>query len=221
MIYLGNLTIEDFERREDIMFSDADRKWLEEHRQDDANVPANGDTFHIFDIPLCFLCGEKVFDEVAHILRKVQSFREGVGVSLAVDSKEERERKLRKEKEALETLRKQKDPDKMWIKKWTLSAPVSEDTEYLCFINTYHRGYENIPSEISGIFSVSRDEEGLHGTFTLDDPEIDETEHPEWNHVVGLGYYRNNMPVKSGEPFSFNGRIEEHRRSEYDEIIEA
>ena len=69
-IYLGNQTISDLERRTGYVFSDEDRKWLESHRQDKADVEYNSDKFHIFErflmptakMPLQKVCSVAAFE---------------------------------------------------------------------------------------------------------------------------------------------------------------
>ena len=46
-IYLGNQTISDLERRTGYVFSDEDRKWLESHRQDLAEIDFESDNILI------------------------------------------------------------------------------------------------------------------------------------------------------------------------------
>jgi hypothetical protein len=66
----GNLTIKAFSERTKVVFSDEDRKYLDEHREVNASViPKN--KFHIFDIPFCIVCGSFEFaQELYDVIKK-------------------------------------------------------------------------------------------------------------------------------------------------------
>jgi len=68
-VYLGNLTVKDFEERTGVSFSEEDRLTLEDMRINSANEPLAG-KLHIFDMPFQIHCGEDVFKKVLGILRK-------------------------------------------------------------------------------------------------------------------------------------------------------
>lgn len=81
MIYLGNLSVEQIEREYNVVFSEEDRKWLNEHHQDLAeNVKK--DKYHFFDIPRIIVAGSAEFaKELYNRLLKYQfngQFRIGV-----------------------------------------------------------------------------------------------------------------------------------------------
>ena len=56
-ILLGNLTVQDFEQRLGIKFSDEDRNALKEMRQEEASNLQPG-KIHIFDLPFTVACGD-------------------------------------------------------------------------------------------------------------------------------------------------------------------
>lgn len=59
-IYLGNLTVEQMEKRLGIQLSDPDRKELKDSHQEKAsNIAA--DKWHCFDIPFTIACGSYAF----------------------------------------------------------------------------------------------------------------------------------------------------------------
>ena len=68
-VRFGNLTVEAFEKKTEVTFSDEDRKWLNEHRTDNASDERN-DVFHIFDMPLGIACGFDIYKELVAILMK-------------------------------------------------------------------------------------------------------------------------------------------------------
>lgn len=55
-IYLGNVKINELEKRLECEFSDEDRIWLEEHRSDQCELAKH--SFHIYDIPFCIITSE-------------------------------------------------------------------------------------------------------------------------------------------------------------------
>lgn len=59
-IYLGNLSIEQIEREYSVAFSDEDKKWLQEHHQDEANNIQRY-KWHFFDIPRVMVTGSNAF----------------------------------------------------------------------------------------------------------------------------------------------------------------
>lgn len=68
-VYFGNLSVEAFEKRTGVEFSNEDKEWFNKHRQDSANkIKAN--EFHIFDKPFTIHCGYEIFDEMLKILYK-------------------------------------------------------------------------------------------------------------------------------------------------------
>lgn len=71
-ISLGNLSIEELQKRTGWNFSKKDYDFLVKHRQDNAQI-IEKDKFHIFDIPLMVLCGEDIKDEITEMLSKYNS----------------------------------------------------------------------------------------------------------------------------------------------------
>jgi len=73
---LGNLGIEEMERRIGITFPDELKKILEDTRQQNAGNVANG-KWHCFDEPFMILCGDYDFAEKIHdLLSPYQDFME-------------------------------------------------------------------------------------------------------------------------------------------------
>ncbi len=81
MIYLGNLSVEQIEREYDVVFSEEDKQWLNEHHQDNADN-IRKDKYHFFDIPRIIVAGSAEFaKELYNRLTKYQfngQFRIGV-----------------------------------------------------------------------------------------------------------------------------------------------
>ena len=81
MIYLGNLSVEQIEREYDVVFSEEDKQWLNEHHQDKADN-IRKDKYHFFDIPRIMVTGSGEFaKELYNRLLKYQfngQFRIGV-----------------------------------------------------------------------------------------------------------------------------------------------
>lgn len=73
-VRFGNLTISQFEKRTEVTFSEEDRVWLEEHRQDSANYD-DPDKFHIFDMPFGIMTGRKCSDELVKRLTSGYKFK--------------------------------------------------------------------------------------------------------------------------------------------------
>jgi len=202
-IYLGNLTISDLERRTGYVFSDEDRKWLESHRQDDANIKFDSNKFHIFDLPFEIFASQKISDYLLKLLMKYEEIKpskEQLQFAVVKETEEQKERRLKKEKEEKEWQDKLNNPNSVWNVKWHMLVPVrlksletgSEcDMLYWCFINTYTTGRNNIPEIIDGTANILLDEEGFHGRFTLYDEEIvnDADKYEEYKYVVGAGFY--------------------------------
>lgn len=64
---LGNLSVEEMERKHSFTLSDEDRQVLKSMRQMQADVNRGDNVFHIFDIPRTILCGnmetaQKIYD---------------------------------------------------------------------------------------------------------------------------------------------------------------
>jgi hypothetical protein len=70
-IYLGNLSIDQFEQRLKIQFAPEDKDALRQMRQEDVSVDLAPGKMHIFDIPFTVMCADKAtLDGVLAILYK-------------------------------------------------------------------------------------------------------------------------------------------------------
>lgn len=59
-IYLGNLSIEDIEKRTGIILTDEHRQYMNEHRQMEVNsIPIKKGFWHGFDIPFMLMASDK------------------------------------------------------------------------------------------------------------------------------------------------------------------
>ncbi len=56
-IYLGNLTIKEFEKRAGIELTDEERALFEEMREQVCEKVKGNKSIHIYDIPFCIECG--------------------------------------------------------------------------------------------------------------------------------------------------------------------
>lgn len=187
MVYLGNISINDFEWRTGYVFSDEEKKWLEDHRQDNATISYNSNSFHIFNIPLAIHVSETIYDKLMTILNKqedILSSREPIMILSIKETEPERIRRELKEKEEAEDKARKENPNALWLVKYYMLVPVMVNNRrlyYDCFINVYIKGYNNITDYVDGYGWVMRDEIGLHGQFTLNDGTTD------W--VVGCSFY--------------------------------
>lgn len=196
-IYLGNQTISDLERRTGYVFSAEDRKWLESHRQDKAHIEFGSDKFHIFDLPFEIHAADSISDYLLKLLMKyaeVTPSKERLQFATVKETEEQKEKRLKKEKENKEWQDKLSNPNSIWNVKWHMLVPVKvndKEVYYGCSINTYTTGRDNIPDIIEGKATIRMDEEGFHGRFTLYNPEKDNdaNEHDDWNWVIGSGFY--------------------------------
>jgi hypothetical protein len=108
-------------------------------------------------------------------------------------------------------------PTTVYRKKWWLRHVLPNGQEFNGWICTNHTGKENIPERITGSFWTSslKDEEGMHGQFTLDDPSISEL-NPEWNFVNGRVQERSGLVFKDVQSWEkFEDRIENCLDLEY------
>lgn len=64
----GNISIEEFEKRNNVNFSNEDRKWLVEHRTRIANGEKG--KFHIFEYPFCIEYSKDIEKDLMNILSK-------------------------------------------------------------------------------------------------------------------------------------------------------
>ncbi len=63
-IYLGNLSVEQFEKRTGIILSDEHREYMKAHRQEAVNnTPITDGAWHGFDIPFIIMTGNKATAE--------------------------------------------------------------------------------------------------------------------------------------------------------------
>lgn len=198
MIAFGNLSIKELERRTGWTFSEEDQKWLESYRQDDANITAYSEKFHIFDIPFEIRASASIKTKLMTILNKYEKSKEPLRIGFVSETEKQKiagEKKILEEKE--EQARRN-DPKSIWLVKWHMLVPVKasvnnriHDLYYGCFINTYTTGLNNIPDSINGTAWIEKGDEGLRGRFTLHNPEKDNdaSEHEDQNFVVGLGFY--------------------------------
>ena len=70
-IYLGNLSIDQFEQRLKIQFAPEDKDALCKMRQQEVNVQLQPGALHIFDIPFMVMCADiQTRDKVLSILYK-------------------------------------------------------------------------------------------------------------------------------------------------------
>lgn len=200
-VYLGNLTIDELEKRTGYKLSNRDRAWLEDHRQDIADVKFDSDKFHIFDIPFCIQCAEPIYKELIELLKKYDDIRasdERLSIVCVTETDEQKKQRLEKEQKEKEAKDRKENPNSIWNLKWHMSVPVQlvdgRQVYYDCFINTYTRGYVNIPKIVTGKGWIKKDLEGLHGKFMLNNPESDSDadEHPDWNYVVGMSFRNTN-----------------------------
>lgn len=209
-IYLGNLTIKEFEKRTGYNFSEEDRKWLEAHKQESATVKFDSGKFHIFDILFMMQASEEISDELLKLLLKYENIspsKESLQFAAIHESPEEKEIRIKREQEEQKRKDQLADPKSIWNIKWWILIPVkvtfistislpkyikSNATLYYgCFINTYTTGRENVPDILQGYVTISNDAQGFHGTFVVDNPEQDDdaNEHRDWNYVIGSSLY--------------------------------
>lgn len=69
-IYLGNLSIEQIEREYSVVFTEEDKKWLQEHHQDEASNIQSG-KWHFFDIPRIMMAGSNEFAKEIRYICKI------------------------------------------------------------------------------------------------------------------------------------------------------
>lgn len=203
---LGNQSINDLERRTGYVFSDEDRKWLEMHRQDLAEIKFDSDKFHIFDLPFEIHVAEPISEYLLKLLMKyenIQPSKEPLQFAVIKETEAQKQKRLECEKKEKEWQDKLHNPNSVWNIKWHMMIPVKarnihtdsvKDLYYGCFINTYTTGRDNIPNIIDGIINIRLDEEGFHGRFILENPDAvnDADRHyGEWNWVIGSTFYSN------------------------------
>lgn len=196
---LGNLTIDQLEKRTGFVFSDKDRSWLESHRQDLADVKFDSDKFHIFDLPFMIQAAEPIGDFMLKMLTKYNDkspAKESLQFAIIRETDEQKEKRLEKERKEKEWQELLDNPNAIWNIKWHMLVPViaiengiEKECFYSCFVNTYTTGHKNIPNIIDGHAFIRMDEEGFHGIFELnDETQNDADTHPEWRWVIGSGF---------------------------------
>lgn len=58
-IFLGNLSIEEIEKRTGIILNDKDREYMKSHRQENVSVPLESGAWHGYDMPFMIMTGDK------------------------------------------------------------------------------------------------------------------------------------------------------------------
>lgn len=70
-ISFGNLNVTDFEKRLGIQFSEEDKQWIRESRQEDVSIRLAPGKLHIFDLPFSVHCADnETATKLLFILRK-------------------------------------------------------------------------------------------------------------------------------------------------------
>lgn len=215
-IALGNLSIKELEKRTGWVFSNEDYKWLEDHRQDLANIDSNKEEFHIFDIPFEIMVSALIKTKLIDILTKYNNentSKEPLQIAVRSETEQEKINRENKEKEEKDRQEKFENPNSIWLVKWHMLVPVKViynnkliDLYYNCFINTYITGRNNIPDFIEGNAWIEKNEEGLHGKYNLINPEKDNDDNInlKWNWVVGTGFVDlHGNYVGTGDTFTF------------------
>ena len=98
----------DLERRTDYVFSDEDKKWLESHRQDIAEIDFNSDKFHIFDLPFEIHVAESISNYLLKLLMKYEEStpsKEQLQFAVIKETEKQKEKRLKKEKEVKEWIK--------------------------------------------------------------------------------------------------------------------
>ena len=92
-IYLGNINIDEFERRTGWSLTTTDKNWLISHRIDLANVKHNEDSLHIFDIPFSIHVSESIKDRTIKLLNKYNkrnTSKEPLTIVIITETEEEK-----------------------------------------------------------------------------------------------------------------------------------
>ena len=81
-IYIGNLSVEQIEKEYQVQFSEEDKTWLKEHRQENVSIAISADKWHCFDIPRIIVVGsvdfrQEILDRLKNYALKGQI---GIGV---------------------------------------------------------------------------------------------------------------------------------------------
>lgn len=83
-IYLGNLGIEEIEKRSGVVFPDRLKEYMSDKRQENASNVANG-KWHCFDIPFVLVCGDRktAEDIYSHLSPLSKYFKEPLQIALS------------------------------------------------------------------------------------------------------------------------------------------
>ena len=84
-IYLGNLSVEQIEKEYQVQFSEEDRTWLKEHRQENVNIKLGADKWHCFDIPRIIAVGSVDFRQEIFDRLKNYAFKGQIGIGVMED----------------------------------------------------------------------------------------------------------------------------------------
>ncbi len=190
MIFLGDLTVDEFAKRTGFNISEEDKATLNKYKCDKATIDYKENQLHIFDIPFAIEISMPIYKEIFSMLNKyndISSTKEPLRVIEVKETEQQARQRITKEKEkaALEEMK--NDVDKIWQVQYYLLVPVTSNCKeyyYSCFINVYIKGFYNIPESVDGTGFISKDEEGLRGHFNLAKTNeffIDS----EYNFVVG------------------------------------
>lgn len=84
-IYLGNLSVEQIEKEYQVQFSEEDKAWLKEHRQENVNIKLGADKWHCFDIPRIIAVGSADFRQEIFDRLKNYAFKDQIGIGVMED----------------------------------------------------------------------------------------------------------------------------------------
>lgn len=86
-IYLGNLSVEQIEREYQVQFSEEDKAWLKEHRQENVSRDIGVDKWHCFDIPRIIAVGSADFRQKIYDRLKNYDFKGQIGIGVMQEDK--------------------------------------------------------------------------------------------------------------------------------------
>lgn len=81
-IYLGNLSVEQIEKEYQVQFSEEDKAWLKEHRQENVSIKLGADKWHCFDIPRIIAVGSADFRQEIFDRLKNYAFKGQIGIGV-------------------------------------------------------------------------------------------------------------------------------------------
>lgn len=81
-IYLGNLSVEQIEREYQVEFSEEDKAWLKEHRQEKVSIPLETDKWHCYDMPRLIATGSAEFRQELFDRLKNYPFKGQIGIGV-------------------------------------------------------------------------------------------------------------------------------------------